>query len=127
MQTPNGNQRSAQNPPEWYRLKPMLRPFISYLFTFSLLFMGIEGAVDSVGGEHPHGEEYAHVLDSDDSPSPDSEGNDNHCQHCCHGHTSSISGHLTAMNCDVTDQRFSIYEPHILNFAQAPPTPPPTV
>ncbi len=108
-------------------LLTMLRPFISYLFIFSLLFMGIEGAVDSVGEEHPHGEEYAHVLDSDDSPPPDLEGNDSHCQHCCHGHCSNISGHLTVMNYDVTDQRFSIYEPHILNFAQAPPTPPPTV
>ena len=42
----------------------MLRPFISYVFIFSLLFMGIEGAVDSAGGEHPHGDDYSHVLDS---------------------------------------------------------------
>jgi len=106
----------------------MLRPFISYLFVFSLLFMGIEGAIDSAAGEHPQGEGYAHILDSDNSPSPDLEGNDNHCQHCCHGHCSSAtSGNLTVMNFDMTNQRFPIYEPHALNSAQAPPTPPPNV
>ena len=102
----------------------MLRPFISYLFILSLLFMGIEGAVDSVGVEHPHGDEYAHVLDSDDS---DLEGNSSHCQHGCHGHWSCILGRLTVMNDDATDQKFPIYEPHVLKLAQAPPTPPPNV
>ncbi|WP_268905121.1 hypothetical protein [Dasania phycosphaerae] len=52
-------------------LLAMLRPVILYLFVFSLLFMGIEGAVDSVDGEHPLGEKYAHILDSSDSLSPD--------------------------------------------------------
>ena len=108
-------------------LLTMLRPFISYLFIFSLLFMGIEGPVDSVDGEHPLGEKYAHILDSSDSLSPDVDDNDNRCQHCCHGHCINISGHLTIMNCDMTDQRFSAYDPHTLNFAQAPPTPPPIV
>ena len=44
----------------------MSKPFVCYLFIFSLLFMGIESAVDSTGGEHPHGDEYVHVLDSGD-------------------------------------------------------------
>lgn len=108
-------------------LLAMLRPVILYLFVFSLLFMGIEGAVDSVDGEHPLGGKYAHILDSSDSLSPDVDDNDNRCQHCCHGHCINISGHLTIMNCDMTDQRFSAYDPHTLNFAQAPPTPPPIV
>lgn len=106
-------------------LLAMMRPFISYLFIFSLLFMSIEGVANSMGEEHPHGEEYTHNLDSDDSTSTNVDSNGNHCQHCCHGHCINILGHLIIMNCDVTDQRFSIYEPYILNFSQAPPTPPP--
>jgi hypothetical protein len=104
----------------------MLRPFISYVFIFSLLFMGIEGAVDSAGGEHPHGDDYSHVLDSVDSLSLDSDY-DGHCSHCCHGHAGSIAGHGPALNCDMAHQQFAFYQPHFLNFSQAPPTPPPNV
>lgn len=89
--------------------------------------MGLESTVDSVDGEHPHGGDYAQVLDSNDSVSQDAEGYDDHCQHCYHGHASSISGYLPVISCDVAGQRFSCYKPHVLNFAQAPPTPPPNV
>ena len=91
--------------------------------------MGIEGAVDSIGGEHPHGNDYAHVLDSDDQHSSDSNSDtdNDHCSHCCHGHTSSITGHTPALNCDMTKQQLAFYQPHFLNFSQAPPTPPPNV
>lgn len=105
----------------------MLRPFISYVFIFSLLFMGIESAIDSTGGEHPHGDDYAHVLDSD-APLPlDADDNNDHCSHCCHGHTGSIAGNITVLNCDMTHQQLAFYRPHFLNFSQAPPTPPPIV
>lgn len=87
--------------------------------------MGIESAVDSVGGEHPHGDEYAHVLDSSDSLSIDSHDDDGHCSHCCHGHASGIVTHISVANCDITDQRFAFYQSHFINFSQAPPTPPP--
>jgi len=105
----------------------MFRPFIYYLFIFSLLFMGIESAVDIAGGEHPHGDEYAHILDSEDSHSSDSTTDDDHCSHCCHSHTGSIAGHISALNCDMARQQFFFYQPHFLNFSQAPPTPPPNV
>jgi len=105
----------------------MFRPFISYLFIFSMLFMSVESAVDSIGGEHPHGGEYAHLLDTDNStPTPYPETNDNHCQQCCHGHCSNISGHIAAINLGMKDQRFSVYEPNVQKLGQAPPTPPPT-
>jgi len=103
----------------------MSKPFVCYLFIFSLLFMGIESAVDSTGGEHPHGDEYAHVLDSGDSLSMDSHDDDGHCSHCCHGHTGSIAGHIPVLNSDMANQQFASYQPHFLNFSQAPPTPPP--
>ncbi|MBQ0748470.1 MAG: hypothetical protein KBT73_18350 [Marinobacter sp.] len=103
----------------------MLRPFIAYLFIFSLLFMGIEGALVSSGGEHPHGDEYAHVLDSDDSTSTDTQGDNNHSSHCYHGHAGSIAGHCTVLNCDLAGHQFPFYQQNINNFAQAPPTPPP--
>ena len=72
----------------------MLRPFVSYLFIFSLLFMGIESAVDIAGGEHPHGDDYAHVMDSDDLHESDADTNSDHCSHCCHGHTGSITSNI---------------------------------
>ncbi len=104
----------------------MQRYSILYLFIFSLLFMGIEGAIDSLGGgEHTHGDDHAHVLDNDESLSIDSDADSNHCSHCCHGHTGSIEGNITILKCDMSDQQFAFYQPHILNFAQAPPTPPP--
>lgn len=95
--------------------------------------MGIESAIDSTGGEHPHGDDYAHVLDSD-APLPldadadaDADDNNDHCSHCCHGHTGSIAGNITVLNCDITHQQLAFYRPHFLNFSQAPPTPPPIV
>jgi len=105
----------------------MLRPFVSYLFIFSLLFMGIESAVDIAGGEHPHGDDYAHVMDSDDLHESGADTNSDHCSHCCHGHTGSITSNIPVLNCDITGQQFAIYQPHFLNFSQAPPTPPPNV
>ena len=104
----------------------MSKPFICYLFIFSLLFMGIESAVDSTGGEHPHGNDYAHVLDSND-PLPLDSDDDSHCSHCCHGHAGSIAGHIPVLNGDITNQHIAFYQPHFLNFSQAPPTPPPNV
>ena len=100
----------------------MLRPFVSYLFIFSLLFMSIESAVDIAGGEHPHGDDYAHVMDSDDLHESDA---DTDSDHCCHGHTGSIANTTPVLNCEVTEQQFVHYQPHFLNFSQAPPTPPP--
>lgn len=89
--------------------------------------MGIESAVDTVGGEHPHGDDYAHVLDSDGLNESDSDADSEHCSHCCHGHTGSITGHSSALSCDMNGQQFAFYQPHLLNFSQAPPTPPPNV
>ncbi len=88
--------------------------------------MGIESAVDSIGGEHPHGDDYAHIEDSNDPLSLDSD-DDEHCSHCCHGHAGSIAGHIPVLSCDITDQLIAFYQPHFLNLSQAPPTPPPNV
>ena len=103
----------------------MFKPLICYLFIFSVLFMGIESAVDSSGAEPPHGDEYAHVLDSNDPLSLDSGDNSGHCSHCCHGHTGNIAGNISVHDRDMTDQQFAFYQPHALSFSQAPPTPPP--
>ena len=103
------------------------------ILILSLILVSLEAMSDLDIGDLLHNDdqshlkEFGHGLSSHGGELSDEELDGEHCQHCCHGHTSSISGHLTAMNCDVTDQRFSIYEPHILNFAQAPPTPPPNV
>ena len=113
-------------------LESMFRTSISCLFIFSLLFMGIESAMDFPGETHPHGGELAHVLDSDHPATPDaqiddSQGNNDHCSHCCHGHAGSIASQLPVLSCDLTGQKFSFNQIRVDNFAQAPPTPPPTV
>lgn len=43
----------------------MFKSLVCYLFIFTLLFTGIESAVDSAAGELHRGESYAHILDSD--------------------------------------------------------------
>jgi len=105
----------------------MSRLFISYLFIFSLLFMGIESAVDAAGGAHPHAGEYALSLGIDDPTSLEAHDDEGHCSHCCHGHAGSIAGNITTLNCDIADQRIAFYQPLFLNFSEAPPTPPPIV
>ena len=77
--------------------------------------MGIESAVDSTGGEHPHGDEYVHVLDSGDPLSMDSHDDDGHCSHCCHGHAGSIVGDVPAWKRDMTEQQFEFYHTYFLN------------
>lgn len=78
-------------------------------------------------GDHAHGEGHSHILNSDDSAAHETENSESDCQHCCHGHTSSVTGGYLAINIDLVSPKVSFYHPYISNFAQAPPTPPPSV
>ena len=87
--------------------------------------MGIENAVDTVGGTHPHGSDSTHIVESEVLQMSESDTDASHCSLCCHGHTVSGVGQLSVLNCVVPNQQFALYQPYILNFSQAPPTPPP--
>ena len=105
----------------------MFKSLTCYLFVISLLLMGIESTFDIASGEHPHGDDYAHVMDSDVQHESDSDTESEHCSHCCHGHTGSIASTISVLNCDINGQLFAFYQPNLLNLSQAPPTPPPNV
>ncbi|MBV1929092.1 MAG: hypothetical protein KUG81_06225 [Gammaproteobacteria bacterium] len=105
----------------------MTRRLISCLFIISLLFVGLEGAMDSVAGEHPHDSDSTQLAaDTGDIPSIDIDGDSGHCQHCHHASANCISDEMVALHFpDINQQRFSLYSLNITNSAQAPPTPPP--
>lgn len=103
----------------------MFKDFVSYLIVFSVALMGLESAIDLAGGEHPHEDEIAFLLDGD-LQAQDTHDDDGHCSHCCHGHASGITGVSLQPQCAIDAQRFAAYQPSFHQFSQAPPTPPPT-
>ena len=97
----------------------------------SMLYMSAEGAVDVASDGHPHGDDLTHQIDATPSLSPstdtapDTNLENDHCEHCCHGHLVSITSKLeSALLADANDH-LTIHVPRVLNYAQAPPTPPP--
>jgi len=96
----------------------------------SVLFMSVDGAADVASTGHPHGGDPTHLVDEHTVASPDvaseSELDIDHCEHCCHVHTSSITGQVTiAVPVLIAGYQKVRRAPHVCNFAQAPPTPPP--
>ncbi len=104
----------------------MTRNIICYFFVFSLLILGVERSVDLVGGEHPHSDDIAHVVVSD-NPEVSELHEEGHCANCCHGHAGHIDNYLSPGNCKAASQRIAAYQSHFQNLALAPPTPPPNV
>lgn len=109
-----------------------MRSVICHFVILSVLFVGLESAADVVMDGYPHGddashqEEFGHQLDAHEDGSPSSELDGEHCQHCCHGHSASITGDITiAVPTLVADDPRIRRAPYVGNFAQAPPTPPP--
>ncbi len=98
----------------------------------SVLFMSLEGAADVVMDGVPHGDdvshqsEFGHPLEDHDGSVPDTELDGDHCQHCCHGHSSSITSQLFSFvpPMNAGDRRVDT-QSDVRNFGQAPPTPPP--
>lgn len=93
----------------------------------SVLFMSVDGAADSVTEGHAHGDGAIHVADNLESNPPiDTEPDDDHCERCCHGHSTSISVTVAEVTAPfvAVDQRTG-RSGYVRNFAQAPPTPPP--
>lgn len=111
---------------------PIMRMFIGYLVIFSVLFVGMESAADVVVDGYPHEDitthqaEFGHQLDAHEDGTPDRELDGEHCNHCCHGHSTGIATSIFAMTpIASTDQPHAGRSDHMRNLAQAPPTPPP--
>jgi hypothetical protein len=107
-----------------------MKSFWCIFVMISVLFMSVDGAADLASSGHPHGGDSGHFIDEGTAVSKDttakSDPDIDHCEHCCHGHTSSITVSVTILMPTVVanDQR-SCRAPHVGGLAQAPPTPPP--
>ncbi len=110
-----------------------MRAFIDKLVIVSLLFVSLEGATEVIedvvpagyNTGHPH--ELGHTVDIDNTEI-DTEFDCEQCKHCCHVHSSSLSPQVSTIT--MTFVRIDLRigrSAHVRNFAQAPPTPPPTI
>lgn len=109
-----------------------MRTVFLHVLMFSLLLAGVEGAADIVmdGAPHrtelSHEDEYGHSPDFHEDATTDGEQADEHCKHCCHGHSAGITGPFATMPSPVIAAgRHTIRSAHALSLGQAPPTPPP--
>ena len=112
----------------------MLHTILQSLLLALVLIASVEGTIDRASEGHPHGGEATHelaALDAHDHAGlsdSDEESIDSHCEHCCHGHTSSITSTATLKPLNTRRSCAKIgYVGHIVMLPQAPPTPPPTV
>lgn len=70
---------------------------VCQLVLISVLFLSLDSAADRVSDGHPHGgmDDVNGTLLLCLSPTVDDEEHrdidENHCEHCCHGHASSIA------------------------------------
>jgi len=88
----------------------------------SMLFMSVDGAADIAFTGHPHGGEPTHLIDKHAVASMDFslgvELDIDHCEHCCHGHTFSISVQMNfALPMLVTSDQRIVATPCVRNFA----------
>jgi len=107
-----------------------MRSFWCLSVMISVLFMSVDGAADVASTDHPYGGAPAYFVDKHTGSSPatglGSTLDVDHCEHCCHGHTSSITGHVSVVVPVLIAGDYQVRRaPHVRNLAQAPPTPPP--
>lgn len=110
----------------------MLRSLISKVMVVALLIMSVEGASDIAPARGDlHADEYAqHIGDDDPNSSPASENSGeattDHCENCCHGHTSCPVAPATAVVQNAVSAPALAGQQKLQYLALAPPTPPPT-
>jgi hypothetical protein len=107
-----------------------MRTFICRFVMLSVLFMNAEAAVAVASDSHPYDDDLMHQIDATKSSSNDTSSNldleNAHCVHCYHGHVVGITPHFLAVTAHLSATENQRGEtPHVLNYAQAPPTPPP--
>lgn len=100
---------------------------ISVLFTSvesaaELLVDGLPHAVDVVS----HESEFGHSLEAHQDGTSSDELDDEHCKHCCHGHSPGVISQFTSLTTSFVAREHTVgRSAYVRNFAQAPPTPPP--
>ncbi len=110
----------------------MLRSIFSRLMVVALLVMSMEGTIDSVfAAEKLHIDSFEHHLDSAEQHQANAdhggsgEQSNDHCENCCHGHTSCLSAVTIMVTDSDANAALSYKHPQFHYFALAPPTPPP--
>jgi len=110
----------------------MNRTAITYLITALLLLLNMQAAmceVSEVFHQDMHLEK--NVLTTDTDAHMNVEGEDTHCQHCCHTHTYTHASHV--FEHESVDHHFFSLGTHFYDLvgksgpASPPPTPPPNV
>ena len=106
-----------------------MRTLICQLVLLSVLVMSAEGAMDVATDGLPHGDDPTHQIDATQSSSSDTNSDTDlegvHCQHCCHGHVSITPHFLATTAHNSATEHQTGQTPYVLNYAQAPPVPPP--
>ena len=109
-----------------------MRSLICKLAILSILLVSVEGAADVVVDGVPHGDpaghlqEFGHSLEAHTDESSNALSDGEHCEHCCHGHSSSIAQSelmTTAAESHGTTQ--TLYVDQLWFLFLSPPTPPP--
>ncbi len=105
---------------------------MSILALLSFLFASIEGAADVVMDGIPHGDptgheqEYGHALEAHGGDLSDAELDGEHCEHCCHGHSSSLThSYFVNVSPAAGKQPFDLLDDLLPDLLLSPPTPPP--
>lgn len=100
----------------------------------SLLLTSIDGALDIAKSGHPHEDVATQLADVSDTvvdtlhDSDDGDGSStpDHCEHCCHGHTSVVMPIAASPHFECGVATHGPYaDASVPNLSQAPPTPPP--
>tara|TARA_R110000782_G_scaffold211777_3_gene299973 strand:- start:209 stop:550 length:342 start_codon:yes stop_codon:yes gene_type:complete len=111
-----------------------MKSYWCILVSISVLFTSVESAAELlVEGGLPHADdvaahesEFGHSLEAHEDESSNVELDDEHCTHCCHGHSASITGQFTSLTTSFVARELAMgRSAYVHNFAQAPPTPPP--
>ncbi len=107
-----------------------MNTYVSQFLILAMLVMGIESSTDMANDGHPldgkgsHHNEVMHESSSD--PGADSEPESENCEHCCHGHSFSVTIRSIGASIAFTHQAMNIFDDHLfIAQSQAPPTPPP--
>jgi len=100
------------------------------IFIVAMLFVSMEGAMDSVDDASFHQTHHAHSGDVDNQWFPNSDGDDHDgesCEHFCHAHVVALTTQLSLPGLP----KFRQYAPssvrRLISRSAAPPTPPPNI
>lgn len=109
-----------------------MRTLFLHIVVFCLIFASAEGAADSFleglphGDELSHQEDFGHSIEVHSDGSPEGDFVDEHCGHCCHGHSAGITVFSAALS---GPPMVAGHDPkpstQMCRLAQPPPTPPP--